>query len=100
VFVPAEPVSPDTLAWCSDGSARSHADVLERAAAEARIEGDRLLTDVHPAADEGVPAFLAPIVHHGSLVLLRHPAEATWAARRADERTTTELRQPAQPPSR
>ena len=99
VFLAAQPVTPDTVAWLSSGSAWTQADLLERAAKESGAEGERLLTDLHPATDEGVTAFLGPLVRQGSLVLLRHPRESTWAARRDDERTTAELRGPAQPPS-
>ena len=99
VFVAPEPVTPDTVAWLSDGTAWTQADLLERAAEQGRPEGERLLTDRHPAIAEGVPAFLGPLSRQGSLVLLRHPRDSTWAARRDDERTTAELREPAQPPS-
>ena len=67
---------------------QTHSDLLEAAVATAQQSGVRLLTDAHPASGNGVPVFLAPMVHGGSVVLLRHPSEATWAARRADERAT------------
>ena len=54
--------------------------------------GVRLLTDVHPATDHGVPAFLAPVAHGGSVVLLTNAAAESWAARRRDEHATAELR--------
>ncbi len=99
VFLALEPVTPDTVAWLSEGSAWTQSDLLERAAVEPRADGERLLTDLHPAAAEGVEAFLGPLVRQGSLVLLRHPRDSTWAARRDDERTTAEVRDAAQPPS-
>jgi uncharacterized protein (TIGR03089 family) len=100
VFIGATPPSPDTVAWLSDARPRTQADLLEEAATTAHDDGVRLLTDLHPAARSGVPVFLAPIVHGGSVVLLRDPGEATWPARREDERATVELRAGDQPPSR
>ena len=66
--------------------------MLEQAAAAGYERGVRLLTDVHPADDHGVRAFLGPLVSGGSLVLLRHPAESTWPARAEDERADVLLR--------
>ena len=100
VFIGVTPPSPDTVAWISAERPRTQSDLLEEAAATVHQTGARLLTDLHPAAGTGVPAFLAPMVHSGSIVLLRHPGEATWPARREDERATVELRAPDQPPSR
>jgi uncharacterized protein (TIGR03089 family) len=100
VFIGATPPSPDTVAWLSAERPRTQADLLEEAATTSHDAGVRLLTDVHPAARSGVPVFLAPIVHGGSVVLLRDPNEATWPARRKDERATVELRVADQPPSR
>ena len=107
VFIGLTPPSPDTVAWVSPERPQTHSDLLEAAVATAQQGGVRLLTDAHPASGNGVPAFLAPMVHGGSVVLLRNPSEATWAARRADERATVELRAgqapdeaPGQPPSR
>jgi hypothetical protein len=58
-----------------------------------------VLTDVHPAADAGVPAFLAPMVRAGSVVLVRDPDEEKWPARHRDERATVGQRAADQPPS-
>ena len=88
VFVAVTPPSPDTVAWVSAERPRTQADLLEEAALTEHEGEVRLLTDMHPAAQAGVPVFLAPMVHGGSVVLLRHPAEATWPARREDERAT------------
>ena len=99
VFVAVTPPSPDTIAWVSAERPRTHADLLEEAAFTKHEDGVRLITDMHPAAQDGVPVFLAPMVHGGSVVLLRHPAETTWPARREDERATVELRGGDQPPS-
>jgi hypothetical protein len=100
VFIALTPPSPDTVAWLSPEGPRTQADLLEEAASTAHEAGVRLLTDLHPAARSGVPVFLAPVVHGGSVVLLRNPGEATWPARREDERATVELRAADQPPSR
>ena len=92
-FLGLDPVSPDTPAWVrSDGSVARQGDLLDRARDTAYAEGVRLLTDVHPAHDDGVPVLLGPLVHGGSVVLLRHPTTQQWPARREDERATEELR--------
>jgi len=98
VFVPLDPATPDTPAWIHSGGTRTHAELLEAAAAAGHAPGVRLLTDVHPARDDGVPAFLGPLVSGGSLVLLRDPQEQTWPARLEDERATAVVRA-GQPPS-
>ena len=98
-FLALDPPSPDTVAWISADGPRTQADLLEAAVATEHEDGVRLLTDESPAAGAGVPAFLAPLVHAGSVVLLRHPADATWPARHVDERATAELRATGQPPS-
>ena len=98
VFVPVVPPEPGTPAWAAPE--RSHADLLEEAASIAHPAGVRLLTDLHPATDQGVPAFLAPLLSRGSVVLVSQPDEETWPARLRDERATVELRADAdQPPS-
>ena len=99
VFVAVTPPSPDTVAWASSERPQTHADLLEEAALTERESEVRLITDMHPAARAGVPVFLAPMVHGGSTVLLRHPVESTWPARHLDKRATAELRAADQPPS-
>ena len=79
-------------AWLTTDDARTQAQLLEEATVAGYAPGVRLLTDVHPAADHGVPAFLGPLLSGGSLVLLRHPSDHTWAARAEDERADAELR--------
>lgn len=99
VFVPLEPVGADTPAWVgrgSDGAGPSTAtqgDLLDRARSTSYADGVRLLTDVHPAHQGGVPVVLGPLVHDGSLVLVRHPRADRWPARHEDERATAELRE-------
>ena len=92
VFVAVDPPGQETVAWRSPEAARTQAELLGAAGGVGHDQGVRLLTDTHPAADGGVPAFLAPLVHGGSLVLLRHPETDSWPARRRDERATAELR--------
>jgi len=99
VFLGLTPPSPDTVAWLSTERPQTHSDLLEAADSFFHEPGVRLLTDVHPASAAGVPGFLAPLVHDGSVVLLRHPSATTWTARREDERATAELRAAVQPPS-
>ena len=97
VFAPVQPPAPDTPAWV--GPDLSHGELLERANAGRLSTGSRVITDVHPATDAGVPAFLAPLAHAGSVVLVREPDEAKWPARQQDERATVGLRAADQPPS-
>ncbi len=99
VFMPLEPPTPDTPAWRHEHGVRTQAELIEAAAgAGADHEaGVRLLTDLHPATDDGVTAFLGPVLGGGSLVLLRNPQENTWPARQDDERATAVVRA-GQPP--
>ena len=92
VFFGHGPPSPDTLAWLSEDRPQTQSDLLEAAASTEHGPGVRLLTDVNPAEGHGVPVFLGPLLHGGSLVLLSKASEETWAARRADERATAVLR--------
>jgi uncharacterized protein (TIGR03089 family) len=97
VFAPVQAPTPETPAWV--GPDLSHGDLLQRADEADLPAGSRVLTDVHPAADAGVPAFLAPMVRAGSVVLVRDPDEERWPARHRDERATVGLRAADQPPS-
>ncbi len=92
VFIGLTLPSPDTVAWLSTERPRTHAHLLEAAAVAHVPDGVRLLTNVHPAKDSGVPAFLAPVAHGGSVVLLSNCVNSDWSTRRIDERTTAELR--------
>jgi uncharacterized protein (TIGR03089 family) len=94
VFMGTTLPSPDTVAWLAEGQAHTHSDLLEAAAAVAQEPGVRLLTDVHPASERAVPAFLAPLVHEGSLVLVSNAGDDGWPARQEAERATTVLRSP------
>jgi uncharacterized protein (TIGR03089 family) len=97
VFAPVVPPGPRTPAWAAPD--RTQGELLDLAAATGHAPGARLLTDAHPATEQGVTAFLGPLVHGGSLVLVRNPEEAAWPARLRDERATVELRAVDQPPS-
>ena len=92
VFVSVTPPSPDTVGWISEDRAIPQAELLESAATADLEPGVRLLTDLHPALDAGVPTFLAPVAQGGSLVLVRNPSEDGWPARQRDERATAVLR--------
>lgn len=92
VFLPIQPATPDTPAWVSADGVTTQAELLESARAAGSEPGVRLLTDVHPAAERGLPAFLAPVAAHGSLVLLRHAPDEVWPARAENERATAQLR--------
>jgi uncharacterized protein (TIGR03089 family) len=98
VLISLGPPSPDTVAWLSEERPRTQADPLEAATALHHKPGIRLLTDVHPAAQAGVPAFLAPLVADGSVVFLRNATAAAWPTRHEDERATAELHAADQPP--
>ena len=97
VFAPVVPPGPQSPAWA--GPDRTHADLLDLATGTGHVAGARMLTDLHPASGEGVPALLGPLVHGGSVVLVSHPDDAAWPARHRDERATVELRAVDQPPS-
>lgn len=97
VFVPVVPPVPGSPAWA--GPERTQADLLDAATAQPLDDGARVITDVHPASSNGVPAFLGPLAHHGSVVLVSSPDEAQWPARHHDERATVGLRAADQPPS-
>jgi uncharacterized protein (TIGR03089 family) len=85
-FVAPEPPQAGTPAW-ADGETQGA--LLARAAG---APAGRLITDADPAADHGVPAFLAPLVAGGSLVLVRNPRDAQWPVRLEGERATDVLR--------
>jgi hypothetical protein len=92
VFVPITPPTPDTPAWADPDGTRTQSELIEAASVTAYPAGVRLLTDVHPASEHGVPAFLGPVLSGGSVVLVRDPEETTWPARAEDERADAQLR--------
>ncbi len=95
VFLPIEPPSPGTVAWRSSTQQRTQGELLAAAAGE--TDGVRLMTDLHPAYDDGVPVFLGPLSAGGSLVLVRNASEDGWPARRDAERASAVLRSGDQP---
>lgn len=93
VFAAVDPAEPATVAWRPGDL--SQGELLDRAVDRARRSAharQRLLTDADPCTDAGVPAFLAPLLSGGSLVLVRHPDGSRWARHREAERATSELR--------
>ncbi|MEO5652942.1 MAG: TIGR03089 family protein, partial [Marmoricola sp.] len=98
VFLALEPVHDSTPAWRDGAGEASHIDLIEEARRAHRAPSVRLLTDVHPAEQRGVPVLLAPLVAGGSVVLVSGAAGDSWSARGDSERATAVLRA-AQPPS-
>lgn len=94
-FAPVVPADADSVAW-QPGEA-TQGELFRRAAASADGEAVRLLTDANPCLEEGVPAFLAPLVSGGSLVLVRHPDRTRWGHHAEAERTTAELHRTSAP---
>lgn len=92
VFLALTPPSPDTMAWLAEENSWTQSHLLQSAGSRYFAPGTRLLTDLHPADGHGVPAFLAPMVCGGSLVLLSNATEDLWGARERDERATAVLR--------
>ena len=93
VFEPVPAPGRGTVAW--QPGASTQGELLARAADGAGPM--RLLTDADPCLEEGVPAFLRPLVSGGSLVLVRRPDDSRWASHRASERATAELRRTPAP---
>lgn len=89
VLVPPEPVGPDAVALVGapvGAAAPATQGVLLDAAREAPLDGaGRLLTDRHPV-EHVVTDLLAPFAQGGSVVLVRHGDEASWAGRAEQER--------------
>ena len=84
---------------------RQHAKLEDIAGAlrdKLQVDNPELLAavrDLGITAETVAAFFLAPLVHGGSLVLVRNPDERAWPARRHDERATVGLRAADQPPS-
>ena len=91
VFVAGQTPSSLTRACRHGGTGETQAELLARAA-KSPWQGDRLLTDLDPTYDCGVPTLLAALVRDGSLVLVSNPDERQWPARREVERATDVLR--------
>jgi uncharacterized protein (TIGR03089 family) len=54
--------------------------------------GSRLLTDLSPASDEGLPCFLGPLAAAGGTVWVAHPDPDGWDRRAASEHATAQVR--------
>jgi uncharacterized protein (TIGR03089 family) len=94
VQLAAVAASPDTPAWRSGDALQSQAELIALARGRAG-DGVRLISDVHPARDRGVTAWLTPLVAGGSLVLVQRPLDGEWPARHEGERATAVLREDA-----
>ena len=82
-FISYDPPSPTDPAWLGSAS-RTQQELLSEAARHPwSAPGTRLLTDLAPASQDGVTAFLAPLVAGGGTVWVAHADPAGWD-RRAD----------------
>ena len=88
-FFPHDPPQADDVAWVDVDGERTQGELM---AAAAEADGGRLLTDINPCNPAGLGILLAPLVHGGGTVWVRHPDEAGWARRYDAERATAELR--------
>ncbi|MGN0063392.1 MAG: TIGR03089 family protein [Nocardioides sp.] len=71
------------------GEALSQAELMQAAAVGTLLtDGGRLLSTTSPASPPGVVVFTEPLVHGGSLVLLRHPDPGRVERVADDERVT------------
>lgn len=93
LFVAYDPPAGDDRAWQDADGVASQQDLLSEAAGSGVLApGGRLLTDVSPCSRAGAVTLLAPVALDASVVWVRHPDEAGWAARAAQERATAQLR--------
>lgn len=84
-FLPLEPPEPDDVAW-SGSTTLTQADVAVGAGAESWDPGTRLVTDLSPVTDAGLPAFLGPLVAGGGTVWVANPDPDGWSHRAEIER--------------
>ena len=92
-FVADDPPDADDPGWRDAAGTLSQADLLGGAVRSPVVSrGGRLLTDVNPVSRSGTATLLAPVVLDAATVWVRHPDDAAWAARAAQERVTAELR--------
>jgi uncharacterized protein (TIGR03089 family) len=93
VFAALDLAGPDDVAWRDADGTMTQASLLDDATASTLVAaGGRLVTDVAPCSRAGLLTLLAPLVHDGSAVWVRHPDESGWAAREEQERATDRLR--------
>lgn len=93
VFMPLDPVAPTDGAWRDADGTLTQADLLAEASDAPLVEqGGRLLTDLNPCTREGLGTLLSPLLRSGGTVWVRHPDDAAWQRRYAEERATAEVR--------
>jgi uncharacterized protein (TIGR03089 family) len=81
-FVALDPPGPEDVAW-RGASTLTQADVAGGGRPPA--VGDRLLTDLSPATEAGLPCLLGPLATGNGTVWVANPDPAGW-----DHRATTE----------
>jgi uncharacterized protein (TIGR03089 family) len=92
-FVADDPPDPGDVAWFAPGATATQGALLDAARGDRlAAPGTRLLTDLDPCSRPGLVALLAPLLAGGGTVWVRHPDEARWERRAADEHATAELR--------
>ena len=99
-FVPYDAPDGADVAWAGAGAApRIQAELLAHAAQHAWAEpGTRLLTDRSPCSEDGLLAFLAPLMAGGGTVWVANPDPECWPRRGEIEQATAVSRtDPAQP---
>ncbi len=97
-FVAYDPPEAADTAW-SGTSQQIQAQLLARAAAHPwGVPGTRLLTDVRPCSEEGLLAFLGPLMAGGGTIWVAHADPDCWDRRAEIEQATAVLRaEPDQP---
>jgi len=92
-FTSYDPPSADDPAWRdSDGTTDQSGLLAEAEASTFVADGGRLLTDVNPVGRHGRATLLAPLVHGGGCVWVRHADPERWPALVEQERVTDQLR--------
>ena len=84
-FHPLDPPEPDDVAW-RGATTLTQADLAGGGGSEPRTAGDRLLTDLAPSSDAGLPCLLGPLLAGGGTVWVAHPDPDGWDHRAASER--------------
>jgi uncharacterized protein (TIGR03089 family) len=97
-FVAYDPPEPADTAW-TGATDRIQAQLLAETAAHPwSAPGTRLLTDVPPCSEEGLLAFLGPLMAGGGTVWVANPDNDCWERRSETEQATVVSRtDPAQP---
>jgi uncharacterized protein (TIGR03089 family) len=97
-FVAYDPPEPADTAW-TGATDQIQAQLIARAAAHSwSTSGTRLLTDVPPCSEDGLLAFLAPLMAGGGTVWVSQADPDCWDRRSDIEQATVVVRtDPAQP---